>query len=276
MIYDKRAVKILFDTYWGSGGWKSASKPGWTPETPPDDLAFATQAGLMFPSCKVSHEEALQRLATLRAEIPPRNVGSAFISSLSTNRHALKSALGSLAAALHMPVHPFSTQRDGFSCDICGAYESNGEQDLSQLNFERHKWGGVRHTDPFYIAFDLDRFIAEPAPPASRTDEQILASILEAVEAMPVGARLADLVKAIAPIVPGNNAQRRTVIEIFGYAGVLRIPDYPGFFRSFTPVIQRKETPWSKDDWPYPVRWWRGGNGIDQEAVTFWFGNIAR
>ena len=275
MTYDKRAVKILFDTYWGTGGWKSAAKPGWTPETPPDDLAFATESGLMFPPRRVSHEEALRRLAALRAEILPRKAGTAFVSGLSTNQPALKSALGSLAVALHMPAHPFSAQRNGFSCDICGAYESDGEQDLNQLNFERHKWGGVRHTDPFYIAFDLERFVAEPAPPASKNDEQILASILETVEAVPPGARLADLVKAIAPIVPGNNAQRRTAIEILGYAGVLRIPEYPGFFRSFTPQINREDTPWSKDDWAYPVRWWRGGNGIDKEAVTFWFGTMA-
>jgi len=172
MTYDKRAVKILFDTYWGTGGWKSAAKPGWTPETPPDDLAFATESGLMFPPRRVSHEEALRRLAALRAEILPRKAGTAFVSGLSTNQPALKSALGSLAVALHMPAHPFSAQRNGFSCDICGAYESDGEQDLNQLNFERHKWGGVRHTDPFYIAFDLERFVAEPAPPASKTDEQ--------------------------------------------------------------------------------------------------------
>ena len=31
---------------------------------------------------------------------------------------------------------------------------------FSTLNFERHKWGGVRHDDPVDIGFDLDRFIA--------------------------------------------------------------------------------------------------------------------
>jgi hypothetical protein len=32
------------------------------------------------------------------------------------------------------------------------------------------------------------------------------------------------------------------------------------------------QQPWHKDDWPYPARWWRGGHGIDRQAIGFWFG----
>jgi hypothetical protein len=89
---------------------------------------------------------------------------------------------------------------------------------------------------------------------------------------MPVGARLADLVRAITPLVPGNTDQRRALIGILGFAGVLPVPGRPGFFRSFPREAEREETPWYKDDWPYPVRWWRGGAPVDPDAVGFWFG----
>jgi hypothetical protein len=273
MNYDKRAVKILFDAYWGSKGWKSTFKPGWAPETPPDDLAYATEAGLMFPPRKFSHDDALQQLVALRAVIHPEQVGSAYVASLSTNQPALRSALGSYAVALNMPLHPLRASRSGISCSICGAYEIKGEHDLNVLNFERHKWGGVRHADPAYIAFDLDRFISEPNEAPSAEDRQILNSILESVESAPSGAKLSDLLKAIKQVVPGNEAQRRTILGILGYAGVLRIPEYPSFLISYTAFNDRKETPWSKDDWPYPTRWWRGGSGIDRDAVAFWFGS---
>jgi hypothetical protein len=273
MIYDKRAVKILFDTYWSSKGWKSAVKPGRTFDTPPADLAFAKKAGLMFPPRTVSHQDVLERIVALRAQILPIQVGSAFIASLSANQPALRSALGSYAVALNMPLHSFSLRPGSLTqCSICGAYEIKGEHDLNVLNFERHKWGGVRHVNPVYIAFDLERFTAEASDSPSTADSEMLNSILRSLESMPVGAKLSDLLGTIKPIMPGNDAQRRTILGILGFAGVLRIPGYSGFFRSFTPERDREHTPWSKDDWAYPIRWWRGGNGIDKEAVAFWFG----
>jgi hypothetical protein len=268
MAYDKRALRILFDSYWSPKGWKSP-KPG----TLPEDLAFATTAGLMFPPRMLSHQEVLKRIVALRAQISPAKVGAAFVASLSRNQPVSRSALGSLAVALNMPLHPFSLRPGCISqCSICGVYETKKEQDLNILNFERHKWGGVRHEDPFYIAFDLERFTSETSDLPTKSDREILKSILTSVESMPVGARLSDLLRAITPIVPGNDAQRRTILGILGFAGVLRIPGHPDFFRSFTSEVDRERTPWSKDDWPYPTRWWRGGNGIDEEAAAFWFG----
>lgn len=272
MQYDKRAVKILLDTYWSSKGWKSANHHGWVPDTPPDDLGFAMGAGLMFLPRKISHQEAIQHVVLLRSKILPRAVGAAFVAGLPTNQLATRSAMGSLAVALNMPLHPLTVGKNGLSCSICGAYEAKRELDLNVLNFERHKWGGVRHTDPVYIAFDLERFLAEPYEMPTPGAWEILHTILEAVRAMPGGARLSDLVRVIKQIVPGNEAQRRTIIEILGYSGILRIPEYPGFFRSFTPSANRQYTQWNKDDWGYPTRWWRGGNGIDSEAMAFWFG----
>jgi hypothetical protein len=89
---------------------------------------------------------------------------------------------------------------------------------------------------------------------------------------MPPASSLSDLIQTIKPIFAGNDAQRRTLIEILGISGVLRIPHRIGFFRSFPLTTDRENTPWSKDDWGYPTRWWRGGSGIDREAVSFWFG----
>jgi hypothetical protein len=266
--YDKRAVKILFDAYWGPKGWKAKEER----RTPPEDLAHAIRAGLMFPPCRLSHQDLQERILALRNQVQPRRVGSAFVASLSGNQLALRSALGSYAVALHMPMHALSPRAGALKqCAICGDYESAGEQDVNVLNFERHKWGGVRHEHPDYIAFDLERFSVETCDPPTKADREVLHTVLATIESMPHGAKLSDLLKKVSPLLPGNDAQRRTVIGILGFAGVIRIPHRSGFFRSFTSESEREHTPWSKDDWPYPIRWWRGGNGVDREAVAFWF-----
>jgi hypothetical protein len=271
---EKRALKILFETYWSSKGWKSAGNHNWVPQTPPNELAYAIDAGVMFPARTLSHDESIRRIENLRRDITPRDVGAAFIANLFSGSIALRSALASYGVALHMPVHSFITSGLGIRCQICGSYDTNGERDLNVLSFERHKWGGVRHADPTYIAFDLERFSAESGQPPSAENRRDFCALLQLIGAMPAGARLADLVAAIKPLVPGGTAQRRCVIATMGFAGVLRIPGRPGFFREFTPVNEREETPWYKDDWEYPIRWWRGGHGIDHEAVSFWFGRF--
>lgn len=275
MEYDKRALKILFDTYWSSKGWKSALVPGSVPHTPLADLDYAQEAGTMFPPGRASHNTAVQRASEFRSLIHPKQVGAAFIASLSDRRFAQRSALGSYSVALNMPVHSFAVRPgwNSFSCSVCGAYEVKGEHDLNVLNFERHKWGGVRHTDPYYIAFDLDRFISEPSDPPSDRDKDLLNQVLEAVDGLKSDAKRTDLLRVITPIVPGNESQRLTLIGILGAAGIISIPSKPSFLKTFTNFTNRQETRSHKDDWPYPIRWWRGGNGIDRDAVEFWFGS---
>jgi hypothetical protein len=276
MEYDKRALKILFDTYWSSKGWRSAGTPNRVPDTPPTDLDYAHEAGMMFPPRKLSHNDAVQRVVELRALIHPRQAGAAFAAGLSRSRLAQRSALGSYSVALNMPSHSFTTRPgwNSFSCSICGAYEVKGEHDLNVLNFERHKWGGVRHTDPYYIAFDLDRFISEPSDPPSDLDKDVLNQVFEAVAGLQPGVKRSDLPRAIKSIVPGNESQRLALIGILGFAGVISVPSRPGFLKTYTQFVDRQETPWTKDDWPYPVAWWRGGDGIDRDAVEFWFGRL--
>jgi hypothetical protein len=272
--HDRRALKILFDTYWCSKGWKSAVMPGSVPYTRPADLDYAQEAGTMFPPSRVGHSATVQRIAQLRSLIHPQQVGAAFVASFSKGRLAQRSALGSYSVALNMPLHSLTTRPgwDSFSCSICGAYEPKGERDLNVLSFERHKWGGVRHTDPYYIAFDLDRFISEPSDPPSEFDKNVLTQVLEAVAGLKADAKRTDLLQVIQPIIPGNESQRLTFIGILGFAGVIRVVSKPGFLKTYTDFADRQETPWHKDDWPYPIRWWRGGDGIDRDAVEFWFG----
>jgi hypothetical protein len=273
MVPDKRALKILFDTYWSSSGWKSAGTLGWTPQTPTNDYEFAVQAGVMFHARKITHEGTIDRILQLRARISPQRVGTAFLESLTSRRFGLRSALGSYAVALNMPFHRFAPSSDNVRCQVCGAYAAEGSND-NVLSFERHKWGGVRHAQPAYIAFDLERFIVEADDPPTDYEPKLLDGLLAAVDSVGVGAKLSELVRALKPVVPGNEAQRRTVVGILGYAGILQIADRPGFFKSFPRLADRAETPWSKDDWPYPARWWRGGHGIDRQAVGFWFGRL--
>ena len=142
---DARALKILFKTYWTAEGWRNP------PETPPADLEYAIAAGTMFAPRDLSHDELVTDLAHTCARLGPRELGAAFVASLGSRRLDLRSALASYVIWRHLPSHR-KEPSTSVSCDQCPCrdYRHQRHYELSGLNFERHKWGGVRHLDPVY------------------------------------------------------------------------------------------------------------------------------
>jgi hypothetical protein len=73
-VVDKKALKILTSTYWSSARWKPESEH----ITPPDDLRYAKQAGVMFDSIRVSHGDIVRRAIEIRSMIDPNIITNAF------------------------------------------------------------------------------------------------------------------------------------------------------------------------------------------------------
>ena len=86
---DKKAKKILFNTYWSSKGWKDYR----TCYTSPEDFEYAKQKGLMFDRITISHDECVKRVVNLANTITQEQVAKAFLCSLSTRRLDWRSAL---------------------------------------------------------------------------------------------------------------------------------------------------------------------------------------
>jgi hypothetical protein len=264
-ILDKKAQQILFKTYWSSAGWQSE------PTTTPEDFDYALNAGYMFKPVKMSHDDIVNWVVSVTKKIVLQQVSNAFLSSLSSRRLDWRSALGSFAVARHFPRHKFSGER---MCDVCGEYQKPSEEDLSVLNFERLKWGGVRHLSPVYNAFDLEQFsqtdVAEPTP----KDFEVFNAIIKAAKSLDVSARPRDLEKALAKIVDSNAAEREKLIEILGFCGVLQPRKQKGFFDSFVNYNEREDRPVNKIDWSYPISWWQGVDGVNEKALAFFFPQI--
>jgi hypothetical protein len=268
---DKQAESILFDAYWTPKGWKRV------PTTPPDDFAYAKQAGYMFDPVTVDHDLLVAELIHLRSRLNAVEVGQAFSDSLTTGRLDLRSALGSYGAILRLPKHRLydflasheSTSRH--TCPLCKFYVRTETEDINVLNFERFKWGGVRHHDPLYALLDLQQFEAAGREPHAQTLEPLF-RILDAASNAPASARPNDLIKMIAPHLPGNRAQRRIVIGILGHAGILQPGSHPGFFDGYP--TDRESPRDAKNDWPYPVLWWRGRDGVNAAALAYYFPDL--
>src|SRR5439155_1319784 len=100
-LADQRALKILFETYWTSSGWRRFEDR----ITAPADFEYAKRAGLMFEPVRVSHRDTVERAITAVRAIDRVAVANSFVVSLTTRRLEIRSALGSYAVLQHFPVH---------------------------------------------------------------------------------------------------------------------------------------------------------------------------
>ena len=259
---DRRAVKILLQAHWDSDGWR---RP---PVTDPADLSYAIDAGVMFPPAASTHDQAVAEALIAREAVSPLLVGRAFASSLPTRRLHLRSALGSLAAVLHLQPHEFRRWSGG-ECAVCGLCP-RFEVDRNVFNFERFKWGGVRHLDISYAAFDLQQLqlVGDFEQPTSSGLEDILA----ALRTLPPDARPGNAADCLRPLLKSNDSERRVLIGILAVAGVLQPQRLPSMFDEYVSFEVRNDAhPGGRNDWQYPAFAWRGSDSVGRRATAFWW-----
>lgn len=270
---DKKAKDILFKTYWSGKGWKKDKV------TAPDDFLYAKEKGLMFDPLTISHDDCVNRVIGIANSITPEQVVKAFLSSLSTRRLDWRSGIGSYYIAKLFTAHKYTPVAAGYSCEggkmvpvtytckVCRdlkygviGREHYKDEDLNVLNFERIKWGGVRHGQLIYTLFDLEQFVKEQIPEPVEADIHIFKSILNAICSCAPGdypSKLRDRLGDI-PELKSNKDERAVLIEILACIEVLKPLSY-----------DRPEK--GKHDWTYAT-FWRGEDGYNKEIVEKYFG----
>lgn len=252
---DKKAKKILFDTYWSGNGWKNEKER----HTSTEDFAYAKEKGLMFDSITISHDECVKRIIMLANTITMEQVTKAFLCSLSTRQLHLRSAISSYHIANLFTEHRYTPAVSGYfyegdavvytsyTCGVCHnlEHEVRGREyykneDLNVLNFERLKWGGVRHGDLLYTLFDLEQFMKEEIPEPNSEDIEIFKEILKAIDSCKPNDSYGTLREKLAKIslLKANRAERDVIIDILSCIGMF-------------PTKSHNKAEMTKDGWTY-------------------------
>ncbi|MGL4667902.1 MAG: hypothetical protein ACRCWR_08225 [Saezia sp.] len=273
---DKKAKNILFKTYW---------KNGWIDEherkTSPVDFEYAQSKGLMFAPLTISHDECLKQIFEALSKITQNQVAKAFLSSLSTRRLDWRSGLASYFIAKQLTPHAFTKAVSGHSytngevshtshtCRICRdlKYGVIGDEcypdtDLNVLNFERIKWGGVRHGDLLYTLFDLQQFSLATIPEPKDEDVRIFKDILTTIENSAPDDYPSTLEKNLSTLLKSSKNERQMLIEILACIGILK------------PLSYNRPTR-GKNDWVF-VEYWRGEDKYNHEALASCFSNYSQ
>jgi len=264
---DKKAKKILFSTFW-KNGWIDSRHRALSDA----DFEYAKSAGLMFDPVPMSHDECINAIVSLVSDISKEQVVSSFLSSLSSRRLDWRSPLASYAIAKTIPEHKYTPVISGtsytngkptshsYACGKCNGSNNYDGAHINVLNFERIKWGGVRHGEIFYTYFDLSQLIHADIPEPTDEDLDIFKKILNIIDSSEPTDYPGALEKKLATVVKSNESERQMLIEILASVGVLRPGSYDRPARG-------------KSDWVF-AQYWRGEDKYCRKTVDEYFGKV--
>lgn len=242
---DKKAKDILFKTYWTSAGWTNDDYR----KTDPADFDYAKSKGVMFDPFSINKSELVENLKELVNKISKEDISNAFLCSLTTKQFEFRSAIGSYANAMRIV--------NGESVNSWELQEKYVDEDLNVLNFERLKWGGVRHSQAHYNYFDLNLFSKLQIDKPSKEDLDIFSKILKAISDSEIGEYPSKLRDRLKDVYKSSKDERSNLLEILACCKILQPASY-----------DRPTT--GRNDWHF-VEYWRGEDKYDSKAVYHYF-----
>ncbi len=263
--------KILLATYWNGGMWSRKAPSA-------EDYERAKAEGYMFDPAPIrTHDETLRDLQRVLAKISPESVANAFLYSLSTRQLQYRSALGSYYYALAIPNHSHDGREVCYLCSWLPVDDVDSpEKELSGynvFNFERYKWGGVRHTHPEYALFDLEQFLLLPKVAPTERDWFILKSVLHTAGELQPNKKADAYREQITKkkLLKSNKDEVEGLLNILGICGVLSSADAPCYCECFVDVWHRAPREHT-NDYAYPVNYWHVFDGINGDRFRKVFG----
>ncbi|WP_347986283.1 hypothetical protein [Methylomonas sp. AM2-LC] len=239
--------------------------------TSPEDFLLAQQKGLMFDKVNVFHDEAVNKCFDSFSNARKQHFTNLFLVSLSQNRLDYRSGLAAFAIMQSFPNHAFAgTNPD--CCIIC-SYPPNREVSFSAINQFRFLCGGLYSAKPTEIYFFLDQHNALTDIYPSAVDFEIFLEILQVIKSVDDTCTVTTLQKILnkLPSFRSTKEQIKYFLETLGYCGILETANHPGLLHQYVNLgLAPRKT--HSSDWKYPVDFWTGKDGINLEALQFWFG----
>jgi hypothetical protein len=268
---DIKAKKILFNKYW-KNGWIDEERRNISA----DDFKYAKSMGLMFDPVSITHDECIDRILDIVSGMDTDMPAKAFLCSLSSRRLDWRSGIASYYIAKQITKHKYSKAESGYSqekdekiysytCGICRdqMYGMIGDDiykkaDLNVLNFERIKWGGVRHGDLLYTMFDLERLSSDEIPEPEDEDFDIFRSVLSVIDDCSDNDGPRQLEKKLVMVLKSDKNERDSLIEILACIDIIKPKS-----------TSRKGS--MKSDRTF-CEFWKGKDGYNKDSVNNIFG----
>jgi hypothetical protein len=245
--------------------------------TSAEDFAHAKRTGLMFDPISMSHDDILSWAFKEFSKCDRSSVADSFLLGIELNEAFLRAAISAYAVMTNFPKHVFTRRTaQHFNCDVCGIaqYDGSVKLDLSFLN--KCRWTGaiLPNRMPDYLAFYLQQHNESQLDQPSELGVNRFCEILDLISLSSADETPSTLHKKIRKM-PGlkmSVEQARGFVETLGYCGILHSSEHRGFIYRY--VGHLSPTKSRSSDWGYPVDFWTGQDGVNIDALKYWFSNF--
>lgn len=237
-------------------------------KTSKEDFEYAKSAGLMFDPLAITHDQSVEWARHEFTQASKKKVVASFLKGVGSSLPHARAALSAYAVMTNFPGHDFKPT-EGFHCAIC-AQRKESVVDLTFIN--KCRWNGALvGREPVTLLVYLRQQNVEEFDSPTESDLKVFCSILDLVSISPPEEAPKTLLKKIKKI-PGLKLpaeEAKYLLDTLGYAGILQTPEHQGFIYKYighlTPTKSRSS------DWAYPVDFWTGKDGVNLDALMYWF-----
>ncbi len=272
-VFSREALLALkaYNPFVGGGRFDGESTGGVSEEI----FDALVAAGVFFRPNVIylSHDEAVLGAISAVHDSSKERLAGSFLASLSTRRLHLRSGLGTFAILRNLPKH--ALQLGEAHCAVCGVAPSQNPVGRNLAMAALFTSGGVIGVTPQALQFTLRQYnvLTTAAAPCSE-DFRIFSTILDvlsdAAETDTAKVKVERGIRAIDGF-KCNKAEAQLILETLGYCGVLQPVGRPSMLDRYVSIGHAPRSSHSSD-WRYPVDLWHGKDGINREAMRFWFG----
>jgi hypothetical protein len=231
----------------------------------------------MFDKTEMKHEDVVSWALSEYQACSKKSVVSQFLSGIQPGMAYRRSSLSAYAIMTYFSKHSFITaenetaaQAPHKSCKICGIFPHQ-RIDLSFINYCRFMNGAIIAREPDVLAFYLRQHNLETIERPTNSDIKKFIKILSIL----ANANAMDTPEIILKKISKfsrfglNKEEWKYFIDTLGYCGILQSSTHPGFLYQYYNIITPRTT--AKSEWGYPIDFWRGCDGINMDAVRYWF-----
>jgi hypothetical protein len=243
-----------------------------------------SQHGLAFNKEEVEHDQICDWFLNEKEKALKESIVAAFYSGLALCLPQMRCALPAYAFSLHFDLHQFSdygiklgSKEESGYCATCMKLKNFR---IDKTFFHSCRWTGSLigggQIDKAYLYLEAHRM--KIGYPEQLTDDVItqgklifkdILNLVEESSSDETPKKLANRLKKYK-ILKFNEQLSRSFVELLGYAGILQPVGHPSYLDKFITGIPPRKT--HSSDWAYPVDFWTGKDGINKNALVFWFG----
>lgn len=228
---------------------------------------------MIFPVVEMEHDDLIEKLHIEMAKAEKSKVVQEFLSGLENNEPQKRAALSAYAIMQKFPDHKFESHA-GIQCGICSGFKKR-KVDFTLVNAMRYLGGSTNNGAPEQLYFFLAESNRERefSVPSGKKMKAVL-SVLSSASAGDTPVILEKKIRGINEL-KFSQDESRGLLDLLGHLGVLETPEHKGFLNEYKNIglVPKKSR---STDWSYPVDFWLGEYGINENAVNFWFGDYLK